>query len=249
MLIGLARHAVFPLLVLRQASAGERGERGLFGNSVFENEEIALNPIREVEYDYYDLDNALDGREEDLYSEDFYGDYDDSFVPPPVVALPETSNPFGIDINFDDYKLSDIRNIEYEYDYEDYEVDNNAVDEEEVDALIETYFHRYDLDESGTLNTNEELQQLATNLSFKLRLPLTGEEIDRIVSSAGELSSENAWTLDQFRQWFKDEFVYLKEEDQDYRGDAAMAISMAQDININSNIIDDNAGWDDGDGD
>ena len=42
---------------------------GLFGNSVFENEEIALNPIREVEYDYYDLDNALDGREEDLYSE------------------------------------------------------------------------------------------------------------------------------------------------------------------------------------
>merc|ERR1711918_312785 len=107
-------------------------------------------------------------------------------------------------------------------------------DDEELNSLIETYFHRYDLDESGTLNTNEELQQLTTNLSFKLRLPLTGEEIDRIVSSAGELSGENAWTLDQFRQWFKDEFVYLKEEDHDCRGDAAMAISMAQDININS---------------
>ena len=40
---------------------------------------------------------------------------------------------YRIDINFDDYKLSDIRNIEYEYDYEDYEVDNNAVDEEEED--------------------------------------------------------------------------------------------------------------------
>ena len=100
---------------------------GLFGDSVFENEKISLNPIRLKEYDYYDLDNSLDEKEEDLYSENFYGDYDDSFVPPPVVPLKETSNPFGIDINFDDYKLSDIRNVEYEYDYDDYEEENEIV--------------------------------------------------------------------------------------------------------------------------
>ena len=101
---------------------------GLFGESVFENEKIALNPIGSKEYDYYDLDNSLDEIEDDLYSENFYGDYDETFVPPPVVPLKETSNPFGIDINFDDYKLSDIRNVEYEYDYEDY-VEENLQDE------------------------------------------------------------------------------------------------------------------------
>jgi len=78
---------------------------------------------------------------------------------------------------------------------------------EEIDRLIETYFHRYDLDESGTLNSVEELQQLSTNLSFKLRLPLTGEEIDAIVASAGELSDGDAWDLNQFSEWFKRKFV------------------------------------------
>jgi len=78
---------------------------------------------------------------------------------------------------------------------------------DEIDRLIETYFHRYDLDESGTLNSVEELQQLSTNLSFKLRLPLTGEEIDAIVASAGELTDGDAWDLGQFSEWFKTNFV------------------------------------------
>ena len=115
---------------------------GLFGNSVFENENIALNPIGLKEYDYYDLDNSLDEIEEDLYSENFYGDYDDTFVPPPVVPLKETSNPFGIDINFDDYKLSDIRNVEYEYDYDDYE------EEKEEDKIVKSPF-------GGDININD----------------------------------------------------------------------------------------------
>jgi len=84
---------------------------------------------------------------------------------------------------------------------------NVEMNTEEIDKLIETYFHRYDLDESGTLNSVEELQQLSTNLSFKLRLPLTGEEIDAIVASAGELSDGDAWDLIQFSEWFKGKFV------------------------------------------
>ena len=46
---------------------------------------------------------------DDEYVEDFYGDYDETFVPPPVPTTPKTSNPFGVLINFDDYKLSDIK--------------------------------------------------------------------------------------------------------------------------------------------
>jgi hypothetical protein len=86
---------------------------------------------------------------------------------------------------------------------------NLEMNTDEIDRLIETYFHRYDLDESGTLNSVEELQQLSTNLSFKLRLPLTGEEIDAIVASAGELSDGDAWNLGQFSEWFKEKFVSL----------------------------------------
>lgn len=101
---------------------------GLFGTSVFENETIRLNPIKDVEYDYSDLDNEIP---DDVYTEDFYGDYDETFVPPPVVTPPPSNNPFGIDLNFDDYKLSDIRNIEYEYDYANYdEEEDNEIEDE-----------------------------------------------------------------------------------------------------------------------
>ena len=100
---------------------------GLFGTSVFENETIRLNPIKDVEYDYSDLDNEIP---DDVYTEDFYGDYDETFVPPPVETPPPSNNPFGIDINFDDYKLSDIRNIEYEYDYSNYDEEDNEIEDE-----------------------------------------------------------------------------------------------------------------------
>merc|ERR1711865_47706 len=62
---------------------------------------------------------------------------------------------------------------------------------DELDELIETYFHRYDLDESGTINSNEELQQLTTNLAFKLKLGLTGNEIDETVGSVGDFDTSD----------------------------------------------------------
>ena len=112
---------------------------GLFGTSVFENEKIALNPIGEIEYDYTEeLDNDIPDVEEDLYTEDFYGDYDDTFVPPVPVTTPRNANPFGVAINFDDYKLSDIRNVEYEYDYDEYEdteIETNEVGDEAADIV------------------------------------------------------------------------------------------------------------------
>ena len=82
--------------------------------SAFDESKIPLSGIKDIVYDY-------DSYEEDLYSEDFYGDYDETFTPPAKSDPPDaaSSNPFGVDINFDDYALSDIRNIEYDYDYDD----------------------------------------------------------------------------------------------------------------------------------
>ena len=61
-----------------------------------------------------------------------------TFIPPPKTEPPDvaSSNPFGVDINFDDYALSDIRNIEYEYDDEDNDVDVVMVSPEVPDTKI-----------------------------------------------------------------------------------------------------------------
>jgi hypothetical protein len=123
-----------------------------------------------------------------------------------------------------------------------------GIQDDELDSLIETYFHRYDLDESGTLNSNEELQQLSTNLSFKLRLPLTGEEIDDIVESAGQLSDSNSWAINTFRVWFKDNFVYT-DESTNLQGDAAMIIGLTQNTEMNQQIAEEFSNNDVGDGD
>lgn len=72
-------------------------------------------------------------------------------------------------------------------------------------SIIQQYFRRYDLDDSGTINSSEELQQLCTNLSVRLELKFSVNDIDSKVTSAGDMSV-NAWDLDQFTQWFSDEF-------------------------------------------
>merc|ERR1712226_983705 len=111
--------------ILIQANASKlqsnrQRREAIFGNSDFDESRIPLNGIKDIVYDY-DYD-SYDSYEEDLYSEDFYGDYDQTFTPPPKSKLPvvASSNPFGVpDLNFDEYALSDIRNIEYDYDYDD----------------------------------------------------------------------------------------------------------------------------------
>lgn len=116
-------------------------------------------------------------------------------------------------------------------------VPTQEMETEMLDKLIDEYFHRYDLDESGTLNSNEELKQLATNLSFKLRLTLTGDEIDAIVEAAGNLSDENEWTVDEFGEWYKDNFLGIFDDSGlELQGDMAMAIGMAQNADMNRDL-------------
>jgi hypothetical protein len=118
-------------------------------------------------------------------------------------------------VELDNLKQDGVEMVPLAQPTPDNDDEEDDMDEDELDTLIDTYFHRYDLDESGTLNSNEELQQLSTNLSFKLRLPLTGEEIDEIVASAGHLDNDNCWDLEEFKEWFKDKFVYVDEEDDE----------------------------------
>ena len=65
---------------------------------------------------------------------------------------------------------------ECKYDIEPEESVTPIVDRVDVDQLIVKYFARFDLDGSGSLNSKDELDQLTTNLLFKLaqlNYPLT----------------------------------------------------------------------------
>jgi hypothetical protein len=117
------------------------------------------------------------------------------------------------------------------------------IDEAALDQLIIEFFHRYDLDESGTINSNEELRQLSTNLSFKLRLTLRGDEIDSLVKSAGELDYDNEWQVEDFGEWFKTTFLGTGVQQQEsIQGDIASVISLAQNASMNEGIISDAGG-------
>jgi len=82
--------------------------------------------------------------------------------------------------------------------------------ETETPQLISQYFRRYDLDLSGTINSHTELQQLCMNLCVRLELGFGADEIEEKLVGAGNME-ELQWTLEQFSDWFVDEFnVNLK---------------------------------------
>lgn len=86
----------------------------------------------------------------------------------------------------------------------------------DVDKLLETYFARYDLDNSGTLNSNEELLQLTTNLCFKISMSagsISEKKLANLTNSVQDkadsvhLDDSSFWNQAEYRQWFLDEFI------------------------------------------
>jgi hypothetical protein len=76
-------------------------------------------------------------------------------------------------------------------------------------ALIRQLFTRYDLDDSGDLNSDEELQQLTTNIIFRLdtsrllgALVYSQAEVLQAIADAPTLSNENAWNVEKYIEWF-----------------------------------------------
>merc|ERR1711977_649281 len=74
----------------------------------------------------------------------------------------------------------------------------------DLDQVVEQYFARYDLDGSGTLNSREELEQLATNLSFKLKIPSSA--MHQTTAAAFQcvddvIDESNAWDVNDFKEW------------------------------------------------
>lgn len=75
----------------------------------------------------------------------------------------------------------------------------------ELQGMMLDYFTRYDLDGSGTINSNEELKQLCTNLVVKLELDMDVQTIDNHVTGAGNMATL-CWEFEAFKVWFMAEF-------------------------------------------
>lgn len=78
------------------------------------------------------------------------------------------------------------------------------------DEIIKTYFRRYDLNNSGLIDTSEELQQLCINLAMRLRDDFAAQDAPRLVNPTSidnaihELNIEqNALTLAEFIVWWE----------------------------------------------
>lgn len=72
---------------------------------------------------------------------------------------------------------------------------------------------RYDLDNSGTINSTEELHQLVMNLTSQLSKTkianVTIPPIEEIISKVDlvVLDDNNAWKLQEFRRWYLAEIL------------------------------------------
>ena len=75
-------------------------------------------------------------------------------------------------------------------------------------------FHRYDLDESGSINADtEELSQLTLNISWQLQQNFgvgqpSPSEIEALTANLGRFDhSRKALSLEQFQQWYLSEVL------------------------------------------
>merc|ERR1711865_135060 len=85
---------------------------------------------------------------------------------------------------------------------------------EDLENMMNDYFTRYDLDGSGTINSNDELKQLCTNLVVKLELDMDVSTIDEKVHGAGDMSKLE-WTFETFKEQFAANHSWIPDDISD----------------------------------
>jgi len=80
-------------------------------------------------------------------------------------------------------------------------------EEAKLQSLYLRMFERFDFDQSGTINSYEELMQLTTGLAFHFNLSVSSEDLKKICESHKTFSERHVqtdgWDLPTFRQWFE----------------------------------------------
>ena len=83
----------------------------------------------------------------------------------------------------------------------------NCSSEAEMDAIISQCFERYDLDDSGTLNSCMEAQQLVMNLIYKFGVEVSTSEAAMFSDSIDV--GTGCWDLARVSKWVKEEWVTI----------------------------------------
>jgi len=76
---------------------------------------------------------------------------------------------------------------------------------DEFEQHLERLFRRYDLDNSGTINSSQEFYQLVTNLCWAMHpmgLSVTTAELQAKVNAVGQISDQNAKCKLDVQEWF-----------------------------------------------
>ena len=91
-----------------------------------------------------------------------------------------------------------------------------GVSEKDLDELVAQLLPRYDFDESGTLNSQEELQQLTYNVLFNLAVkagvPMNDPSLSAVAVEAAcnsfdpPLSETNELPIDEYKAWLRASF-------------------------------------------
>ncbi len=85
-----------------------------------------------------------------------------------------------------------------------------------IEAILEMMFERYDLDESGLIDSDDELQQLCTNLLYKFQVSIDRPELDRLdalVEKAGV--ADDPMDLPSFKEWWRKHFAAVVQGKKD----------------------------------
>lgn len=82
-------------------------------------------------------------------------------------------------------------------------------------ADFQAYFDKYDLDGSGTMNSHDEIRQLALNLLTsclkikEFKQPMIREAVEK-------LADDTDWNIEQYQEWFYKEFNFSEKSVSDY---------------------------------
>ena len=70
--------------------------------------------------------------------------------------------------------------------------------------ILSSLFQRYDLDESGHINTKEELEQLTTNAFFKLEPSMSEHRLEEAIAARAPTIESDPMTCPEFIKWWGD---------------------------------------------
>ena len=77
------------------------------------------------------------------------------------------------------------------------------------ETLFQDLFNRYDVDQSGSLNSSDEVRMLTVNMCYQLGVGLNMELLEEKIDGLGDIADCNAMGVAEYRGWFKSDIMQM----------------------------------------